>query len=30
MIRKYDKKIILEDGAEFYGFGFGDDSEKNR
>ena len=28
MIREYDKKIILEDGAEFYGFGFGDDSEK--
>ena len=28
MIREYDKKIIPEDGAEFYGFGFGDDSEK--
>ena len=28
MIREYDKKIILEDGAEFYGFGFGADSEK--
>lgn len=28
MIRQYDKKIILEDGAEFYGFGFGADSEK--
>lgn len=28
MIREYDKKIILEDGAEFYGFGFGYNSEK--
>ena len=28
MIREYDKKIILEDGTEFYGFGFGVDSEK--
>lgn len=28
MIREYDKKIILEDGAEFYEFGFGDNSEK--
>ena len=28
MIREYDKKIILEDGTEFYGFGFGADSEK--
>ena len=25
MIRHYDKKIILEDGAEFYGYGFGAD-----
>ena len=28
MIPEYDKKIILEDGTEFYGFGFGADSEK--
>lgn len=28
MIREYDKKIILEDGTELYGFGFGADSEK--
>ena len=28
MIREYDKKIILEDGTEFYGFGFGADTEK--
>ena len=28
MIRAYDKKLILEDGTEFYGFGFGADSEK--
>lgn len=25
MIWEYDKKIILEAGAEFYGFGFGFD-----
>lgn len=23
MVREYDRKLILEDGAEFYGFGFG-------
>lgn len=28
MIRQYDKKIILEDGTEFYGYGFGADGEK--
>ena len=28
MIRHYDKKIILEDGTEFYGYGFGADRER--
>ncbi|MBP5244890.1 MAG: carbamoyl phosphate synthase small subunit, partial [Clostridia bacterium] len=28
MIEKPDKKIILEDGQEFYGYSFGDNSEK--
>ena len=27
MNREYNKKIILEDGAEFYGYGFGSDQE---
>ena len=27
MNRHYNKKIILEDGAEFYGYGFGSDRE---
>ena len=27
MTRVYDKKLILEDGAEFYGYGFGADHE---
>ena len=27
MIREYNKKLILEDGTEFYGYGFGDDRE---
>ena len=27
MVRKYDKKLVLEDGAEFYGFGFGAERE---
>ena len=27
MIRQYNKKIVLEDGTEFYGFGFGEDRE---
>ncbi len=28
MIRHYDKKIILSDGAEFYGYGFGAEGER--
>ena len=28
MIEKYDRKIILEDGVEYYGYGFGDTSDK--
>ena len=28
MIHQYDKKIILEDGTEFYGYGFGADREQ--
>ena len=28
MNRHYDKKIILEDGAEFYGYGFGAEGER--
>ena len=28
MIRHYDKKIILADGAEFYGYGFGAEGER--
>ena len=28
MIRQYDRKIILEDGSEFYGYGFGAGGEK--
>ena len=28
MNREYDKKIVLEDGAEFYGYGFGCDQER--
>lgn len=27
MIRQYNKKIVLEDGTEFYGYGFGEDRE---
>ena len=27
MIRQYNKKIVLEDGAEFYGYSFGNDRE---
>lgn len=27
MIRQYNKKIVMEDGAEFYGYGFGTDAE---
>lgn len=28
MERKYDRKLVLEDGSEYYGYGFGSDSEK--
>ena len=28
MIRQYDRKIILEDGTEFYGYGFGAEGER--
>lgn len=28
MERKFDRKIVLEDGAEYYGYGFGDSSER--
>ncbi len=28
MDRKFDRKIVLEDGSEYYGFGFGSDAEK--
>ena len=28
MMEKYDRKIILEDGAEYYGYGFGDTTDK--
>ena len=28
MIHQYDKKLILEDGTEFYGYGFGADREQ--
>ncbi len=28
MYREYDRKIVLEDGQEYYGFSFGDPSEK--
>ena len=27
MLKAYDKKLILADGAEFYGYGFGSDCE---
>ena len=27
MNRQYNKKIVLEDGAEFYGYNFGEDRE---
>lgn len=26
-MKPYDKKIVLEDGREFYGYGFGSDKE---
>lgn len=28
MERKYDRKLVLEDGSEYYGYGFGGDCEK--
>lgn len=28
MNRGYDRKIVLEDGAEFYGYGFGSNEER--
>ena len=28
MFREYNRKLVLEDGQEYYGYGFGDDSEK--
>ncbi len=28
MERKYDRKLVLEDGSEYYGYGFGSDNEK--
>ena len=28
MQRKYDRKLVLEDGTEYYGYGFGSDNEK--
>ena len=28
MARKYDRKLILEDGSEYYGYGFGADCER--
>lgn len=27
-IKAYDRKIVLEDGAEYYGYGFGDRGER--
>ena len=24
MLKEFDRKLVLEDGAEYYGFGFGD------
>jgi len=27
MLKKYDKKLVLEDGTEYYGYGFGADTE---
>ena len=28
MERKFDRKLVLEDGTEFYGFGFGGNGER--
>ena len=27
-MKKFDRKLILEDGSEYYGYGFGSDEEK--
>ena len=27
MARKFDKKLVLEDGSEYFGYGFGADKE---
>ena len=28
MIRTYDRKLIIEDGSQYYGYGFGADTDK--
>ena len=28
MIKEKDRKIVLEDGSEYYGYGFGDECDK--
>ena len=28
MIRAYDRKLIIEDGSQYYGYGFGADTDK--
>ena len=28
MERKFDRKLVLEDGSEYYGYGFGGNSER--
>ena len=28
MAREYDRKIILENGEEYYGFGFGENTQR--
>lgn len=28
MAREYDRKIILENGEEYYGYGFGDTADR--
>ena len=27
-MKKFDRKLILEDGSEYYGYGFGSDGER--
>ena len=29
-MKKFDRKLILEDGSEYYGYGFGANNEKIR